>query len=115
MLTDIWYKDALLIKKKNIWDVWAWVYYCQFSSRGYNVDESSQSPFLLFVFFTKKHQLRPAEVNRNVLSDHIICNYPLSCCVSPPVPPSCAIYARCHPSRVTTNAEQQPAETVSTF
>lgn len=68
-----------------------------------------------FLFFKKKHYLRPVEVNRNVLSDHKLSNYPLSCCVSPPVLPSCAIYACCHPSWATTNAEQQLAETVSTF
>lgn len=69
----------------------------------------------LFLFFKKKHYLRPVEVNRNVLSDHKLSNYPLSCCVSPPVLPSCAIYACCHRSWATTNAEQQLAETVSTF
>lgn len=80
-----------------------------------SVDESSQSPFFLFLFFQKKRSLRPAEVCGNALSDHKLGNYPLSCCVSPPVPPSCAIYACCHRSWATTNAEQQLAETVSTF
>lgn len=72
-----------------------------------SVDESSQSPFSV--------DQEEALTSTCVLSDHKLSNYPLSCCVSPPVLPSCAIYACCHPSWAMTNAEQQLAETISTF
>lgn len=58
MLTDIWYKDALLIKRRTF-EMFGHGFIIVSSQVVANVDESSQSPFLLvffvgFCFFTKK-------------------------------------------------------------
>lgn len=67
MLTDVWYKDALLIKRT--FEMFGHGFIIVNSQVVASVDESSQSPFCCF--------LRPVEVYRNVISDHKLSNYGL--------------------------------------
>jgi len=86
MLTDIWYKDALLIKRRT----------CEMFGHGFiivnsqvvaSVEESSQSPFFFFSQ-TRIHidPYRFIKMHWMVINSVITL---VSCCVSPPVPLLC--------------------------
>lgn len=99
MLTDIWYKDALLIKRRT------------FEMFGHGFIQFSSCDKCWCV------ESKPISVfHKEVLTEiYKLNNNSLSCSVSPLVFPYCAIYACCQASWAPKNAEQPLNETASTF
>lgn len=109
----IWYKDALLIKSRTF-EMFGHGFIIVSSQAVIVLMNQVKALFFLSVF-QKEALTSPCRGLQRCIDWSETNHYPSSYCVSPPVLRSRTIYACCHSSWVTTNAEQELAETISTF